>query len=84
MKRKIIISGSSSFQLEKDAKANLAGRHFAINVDPLSFIEYLELKDSKIDIAKMELWKEEIKKEFKNYLIRGFGVCLCYQENKEF
>ncbi len=69
---KIIISGSSSFQLEKEAKVNLAGRHFAINVEPLSFLEYLELRKSKIDVRNISLWEEEIKREYNNYLLRPF------------
>lgn len=77
---KIIISGSSSFQLEKDAKLNLAGRHFAISVEPLSFTEYLEMKGSKIDTNKLKLWEEEIKKEFKNYLLRPFPELVRFEE----
>jgi len=69
---KIIISGSGSFELEREAKLNLAGRHFVVNAEPLSFVEYLELKNSKIDLSKIKLWEEEIKKEFKNYLLRPF------------
>ncbi len=68
---KIIISGSSSFELEKEAKVNLAGRHFVIDVKPLEFIEYLELKNIKIDLNK-KIYDEEIKNEFKNYLIKPF------------
>src|SRR3989338_2589520 len=77
---KIIISGSSSFELEKEAKLNLAGRHFVVNVEPLTFIEYLELKQSKIDLNKQLLWEEEIKREFQNYLIRPFPEIVDYQD----
>ena len=57
---KIVISGSSSFHLEKGAKSNLTGRHFVINVEPLNFSEYLELKKSKIDLNNFKLWLEKL------------------------
>lgn len=69
---KIMVTGSSSFQLEKEAKANLAGRHFLVSVEPLSFEEYLQLTNSKIELAKQQLWQEEIIKEFENYLQKPF------------
>jgi len=77
---KIFISGSSSFQLEKEAKSNLAGRHFIINAEPLSFFEYLELRKSKADLSKLELWEEEIKNEFKNYLLKPFPEIVNFEE----
>ncbi len=77
---KIIVSGSSSFQLEREAKANLAGRHFVANVEPLSYAEYLELKKSKIDLGREKLWDDEIKREFRNYLLRPFPEIVGLQE----
>lgn len=77
---KFIISGSSSFQLEKEAKVNLAGRHFVIEVNPLSFSEYLELRQSKIDLNKEELWKKEIRSEFERYLLRPFPEIIDFEE----
>lgn len=77
---KIIISGSSSFQLEVEAKSNLAGRHFLINVLPLSFKEYLDLRKSKIDLNKIKLWEDEIKKEFKNYLLKPYPEIINFEE----
>lgn len=77
---KIIVSGSSSFQLEKEAKVNLAGRHFAVEVWPLSFAEYLELKKSKIDIKKPKLWENEITREFESYLLSPFPEIVNYRE----
>lgn len=77
---KIIVSGSSSFQLEKEAKANLAGRHFVVDVEPLSFEEYLELKKSPIDLSKANLWEAEIIKEFNEYLLKPFPEIVDYTE----
>jgi len=69
---KIVISGSASFQLEKGVKSNLAGRHFLVDVKPLSFVEFLELKRTGIDLKKPALWEKEIRKEFEDYLFRPF------------
>ncbi len=77
---KMIVSGSSSFQLEKEAKINLAGRHFVVYVEPLSFTEYLELKGSEIDLKKPELWKNEIRKEVQNFLLRPFPELVSFKE----
>jgi len=78
---KIIASGSSSFHLEKEAKVNLVGRHFLVSVSPLSFEEYLEIKGSKIELDKQEMWKEEIIREFDNYLIRPFPEIINWKED---
>lgn len=77
---KFVISGSSSFQLEKEAEVNLVGRHFTINVKPLSFSEYLELKKSKIELNKIKLWEDELKKEFSNYLLRPFPEIVDFKD----
>ena len=69
---KIIVSGSAGFLIEKDFRLNLAGRHFLVTVSPLSFREFLELRNSKIDLSKQKLWEPEIKKEFEDYLLRPF------------
>ena len=75
---KIIVSGS--FHLESDAKSNLAGRYFLINIPPLSFTEYLEMRNSRIELDKPELWEDEIKKEFKSYLIKPFPEIVNFNE----
>lgn len=77
---KIIISGSGSFQLEKEAKVNLAGRHFVVETEPLSFEEYLELKNSKIDLKKKNLWGREIGSEVESFLLRPYPEIVSYEE----
>jgi len=71
-KLKFVVSGSSSVMMEKEAITTLAGRYFLIEVKPLSFLEFLELKKSKIDLKRIELWEEEIKKEFESYVKRPY------------
>ena len=69
---KFYISSSSSINLEEDAIKNLAGRYFLININPLSFKEFLELKGREKIIENYKLYSREIKKEFFSYLLRSF------------
>ncbi len=69
---KFYISSSSSISLEEEAIKNLAGRYFLINISPLSFKEFLELKGKKKMIENHVLYSREIKKEFFSYLLRSF------------
>ncbi|RLJ02834.1 MAG: hypothetical protein DRP11_02525, partial [Candidatus Aenigmatarchaeota archaeon] len=78
---KITVSGSSSFHLEREAKMNLAGRHFVVNLEPLNFVEYLEMRKSRIDLERIKLWEEDIKKEFKNYLLKPFPEIVGLKES---
>lgn len=71
-KIKFIISSSSSANLEEEAIKNLGGRYFLINLKPLNFVEYLELKEKTKLLENPQLWEKEIKKEVKTYLIRSF------------
>lgn len=77
---KFIVSGSSSFKLEKEARANLTGRHFLVEVAPLSFKEYLSLKNSPINLKQLKLWEKEIKKEFEDYLLRPFPEIVSFED----
>lgn len=69
---KFILSGSGSFQLERAALKDLAGRHVTVKVDPLDFPEFLMFKNSKIDLHKYDLWQTEIRKAFLDYVSRPF------------
>src|SRR3989338_2926949 len=69
---KFVVSSSSSTNMEEEAIKNLAGRYFLINVKPLSFVEYLELRCEEKFIANTGLYEKEIKKELNNYLFRSF------------
>ncbi|MCD6092388.1 MAG: ATP-binding protein [Candidatus Aenigmarchaeota archaeon] len=69
---KFVVSSSSSIGLEQEAMENLAGRYFLMNIKPLSFVEYLELKGKNRFLENSELWRKEIKKEFESYLLRSF------------
>src|SRR3989344_1178016 len=69
---KFCISSSSSINLEEEAIKNLAGRYFLININPLNFREFLELKGKKKIIENYKLYEKEIKKEFFSYLLKSF------------
>lgn len=69
---KFVISSSSSIKLEEEAIKNLAGRYFLINIKPLSFKEYLELREKDKFLKNQNLWEKEIKNEFKEYLLKSF------------
>jgi hypothetical protein len=79
-KIKFVISGSSSFNLEKDAIKNLTGRYFEVNVKPLTFAEYLQMSKSKVELGRQNLWADEIKKEFNEYLLRPYPELVGYKD----
>jgi predicted AAA+ superfamily ATPase len=68
---KFIISGSASVQISKRAKESLAGRIFDFLLEPLSFKEFLEWKNVKIDKGKIELFQREAAPLFYDYLRKG-------------
>lgn len=78
-KLKIIVSGSSSVDLEKEAISTLTGRYFNVKVNPLFFKEFLQMKESRINLKKPLLWKTEIKKEFKEYLKKPFPEIITWE-----
>ncbi len=79
-KAKFVISGSSSFHLEKEAMKNLAGRYFEVNIKPLSFAEYLQMSGSRIELGRERLWVDEIKREFGEYLLKPYPELVKYKE----
>ena len=77
---KFLISSSSSVRLEEEAIKNLAGRYFLINTKPLSFREYLELRDKNKFLKNINLWKDEIKKEFQEYSLKSFPEIINWKD----
>ena len=78
---KFYLSSSSSIHLEDEAIKILAGRYFIVNVEPLTFSEYLDL-GSKQDYKKKEsLYRKELDKEFQRYLLRNFPETLAMQDD---
>jgi len=79
---KIILSGSASLQLENEAKSNLAGRYFTIDMKPLSIIEYYELKRGK-HIDRFELYEGELGNELENYIKKPFPEIVNWESDAE-
>ncbi|MBI2631652.1 ATP-binding protein [Candidatus Pacearchaeota archaeon] len=77
---KIVISGSESLFIRKKSRESLAGRIYEFHVKILNFREYLLFKEKKLD--NISLHREEILREFKNFLIsNGFPEIIT--EDKE-
>ena len=70
---KFFITGSSATLLSKELGTKLTGRHVDIIVRPFSFLEFLELKEVKINTEAMYKTetKVEIKKYFEENLVQG-------------
>ena len=81
---KFIVTGSSSFDIRKKFKDSLAGRKRIIQVNPLSFSEFLRFRDFKfndfVDLDNLsnfnnlkldEITKEKLKKYLDDYLLYG-------------
>lgn len=68
----IIISGSNSSMLSSEIASTLSGRYLNIDVYPLSFKEYLQFKDIKIE-NKLDIVdkKIELNRIFEEYLRFG-------------
>jgi predicted AAA+ superfamily ATPase len=79
---KFCISSSSSINLEEEAIKNLAGRYFMINVTPLSFREFLELKNKQKFFENKKLYEKELKKEFYLYLLRSFPEIINWDDER--
>jgi len=77
---KFVLSSSSSVGLERDAMSNLAGRHFMINLKPLEFEEYLELRGKEKLVKNPGVFEEELKKEFERYLMRSFPEIVDWED----
>ena len=63
---KFFASGSSSLLLSKESVEKLAGRFFILQLKPLTFSEFLELKNLKI--SQMEVFSRRMEVYFHDYL----------------
>lgn len=80
---KIYVTGSSSKLLSKEIATSLRGRTLSFNIFPLSFKEYLEFNDIKLDSNfKYSSQRFLLKKEFKNYLKYGGFPEIIFEELK--
>ena len=96
---KIIVTGSSSFEMRQKFKDSLAGRKKIIHVHPLSFIEFLSFKGTKtppiLSLENLEssfleigegvsaIDKEGLEKKFAEYLLFGGHPKVANTNDKE-
>ena len=77
---KFFVSSSGSLALEEEAVKNLAGRYFVLNLKPLSFQEYLELKGKQELIKNPNLYEKELKQESEKYFLRSFPEIINWED----
>lgn len=82
-KIKIFISGSSANLLSKDYGSLLTGRHITTTLMPLTFKEFLDFKNYKLEKVITEKQKANIKKLFEEYLKFGGFPEVVLSDNKE-
>lgn len=70
---KLIVSGSSSFNIKKKFKDSLVGRTVDFEIFPLNFEEFLVFKDEKIDLNE-KITNKLLIKRLEN-LYREFIIC---------
>ncbi|MDI6708348.1 MAG: ATP-binding protein [Candidatus Thermoplasmatota archaeon] len=80
---KFFISGSASVSLQKKSKESLAGRIYDFILPQLSFDEFLDLKGMKVELEKVELYRDKILPHFFDYLRKGGFPEITHQEDDE-
>lgn len=78
---KFVVTGSSGIRIKKSAES-LAGRIFEFEVKPLSFSEFLRLKDVKIS-ENLDVHALTIQRELPSYLMAGGFPELVHEANFE-
>jgi len=78
---KFIVSGSASLKVEKEARKNLVGRAFYLELKPLSFKEFFELKfNTKLENIK--IWENKLKNNFLAFLERPFPEVINFEKER--
>lgn len=80
---KLFLSGSASVSLQKKSQESLAGRIFDFFLKPLSFGEFLDWKNFKIDKKRIELYQNQLKPMLSDYLRKGGFPEIVYEEEDE-
>lgn len=84
-KIKLIVSGSSSFEIKSKFRNSLVGRIINFEIFPLDFEEYLWFKGENIDISgELPLILEDkLKKIYKEYAIAGGYPAIALENSSE-
>lgn len=75
---KFVVSGSASLKIEKEARSDLTGRAFHVEVKPLSFTEFFELK-FKTKLENPKIWEEKLKANFPGFLKKAFPEIIDFE-----
>ncbi|MBI3050830.1 ATP-binding protein [Candidatus Woesearchaeota archaeon] len=78
---KFVLSGSASLKIEKEARRDLTGRAFYVEVKPLSFKEFFELK-FKTKLENTKIWEEKLKSNFPIFLRRAFPEIIDFEPER--
>ncbi len=85
-KLKIIVSGSSTFEIKSKFKISLVGRTINFELFPLTFKEYLLFKNIPIDISnpiKIDIVISKLKNHFLNFIKFGGYPEIVLEDNIE-
>ena len=81
---KIFISGSSSLEIDKGYKENLAGRCIEFILKPLTFKEYLDFKNIDVDKERVNVYIKDLEIELLKYILNSGIVEVINEEDEEF
>lgn len=83
---KLIISGSSSFEIKSKFKDSLVGRTVNFEIFPLSFEEYIDFKEKQIDLKNeltIPVLLKETKELYREYVLFGGYPKIALTDSKE-
>jgi len=80
---KFFLSGSASLILQRKTKESLAGRIFEFLLNPLTFREFLELKNIDVKFQDIKLYQNKILPFFFDYLRKAGFPEITEEENDE-
>ena len=78
---KFVVSGSASLKIETEARSYLTGRAFYVEVKPLFFREFFELK-FKTELKNVKVWENKLKLIFPIYLKRAFPETITLNQER--
>ena len=80
---KFFICGSASINIQKRATESLAGRMYDFKLNPLSFKEFLKLKDIEVRFEEWQIYERRVLPLFHDYLLKGGFPEIVEEESEE-
>ncbi|MEM5812060.1 MAG: AAA family ATPase, partial [Candidatus Aenigmatarchaeota archaeon] len=80
---KFFLSGSASLIVSKKAKESLAGRIYEFILKPLTFKEFLEMKNVKVSFEEAKLFNEKILLYFVDFVRKAGFPEIINEDNDE-